>query len=266
MLFEPFFSIITVTYNNLQGIIVTSKSISSQECKDFEWLVIDGGSIDGTQDFIIATRTLITNWISEKDLGIYDAMNKGIKLSTGKYSVFLNAGDVFTDDTTLQKVKNIITSSSELPDMLLGGAVFVLQNGVNLYREPRDISKYIWHGVPANHQATYFRNEILKNTLYDIRYKICGDYYLMAMFYLKGKYFAYLNESLVSFQVNGTSYKNPVLLWQESYLIKIKVLKLPLIIRIKSLAKSIISTLAMIVVSQPSFRWLAKYIKKATQN
>lgn len=158
---SPQFTIITVTYNDLQGLVATSDSIINQVYHDFEWIVIDGNSIDGTKEFI-SKSLLISKWISEKDDGIYDAMNKGIKLAKSKYIAFLNAGDVFPNESTLQCVFSHIRDCNQLPDMVLGAVTFVLPNGIKLYRAPRDINKYIWHGVPANHQATYFSKGILE--------------------------------------------------------------------------------------------------------
>lgn len=257
----PQFTIITVTYNDMRGLVSTSDSIMTQVYHDLEWIVIDGNSIDGTKEFI-SKSLLISKWISEKDNGIYDAMNKGIKLARGKYIVFLNAGDAFPNESTLQNVFSHICECNKLPDIVLGGATFVLPNGIKLYRAPRDINKYIWHSVPANHQATYFSKSILENTFYDLEYKICGDYYLMAKMFIKGVNFSYLNVPLVLFKVGDTSYKKPISLCLESYLIKKKVLNLPLRTRIISFTKSIISTFGLIIVSQSYFTWLAKYVQK----
>lgn len=259
---QPEFTIITVTYNDLPGLIHTAKSIANQSCHNFEWIVIDGGSVDGTLNYLLKSEHLITKWISEKDQGIYDAMNKGITLSSGKYSVFLNAGDAFLDCFALQKVYGHTHSYSSLPDVVLGGAIYILPNGIELHKAPRDAKKYIWHGVPANHQATFYKSELLKETFYDLAYKICGDYYIAAKMYVKGVVFSYLNVPLVIFKVGGTSYKKPIRLCWESYLIKKHVLHLPLPVRIKSLGKSIISIAGSILLSQPYFYWLAKHVEK----
>jgi len=257
----PQFTIITVVYNDLQGLVSTSNSIASQVHNDFEWIVIDGDSIDGTKEFI-SKSPLISKWISEKDSGIYDAMNKGIKMASGRYVVFLNAGDIFPNDLTLLNVFSHINECKKLPDVVLGAATFALPNGIKLHKKPRDINTYIWHGVPANHQATYISMSVLEGIFYDPEYKICGDYYLMAKIFIKGGNYSYLNIPLVLFKVGDTSYKKPISLCWESYLIKKKVLNLPLRTRIISFIKSIISTFGLIIVSQSYFSWLAKYVQK----
>lgn len=102
------FSVITVTYNNLQGLLKTSESILEQTFGEFEWIIVDGGSADGTVQFLTSFDRLKINWVSEKDGGIYAATNKGIKLSRGEYCIFMNAGDRFLDASVLLNVSDAI--------------------------------------------------------------------------------------------------------------------------------------------------------------
>ncbi len=86
------FSVITVTRNNLVGLRRTHESLRIQSCGDYEWIVVDGASDDGTADYLKKTGA---NWVSEPDRGIYDAMNKGIARAQGRWLIFMNAGDEF---------------------------------------------------------------------------------------------------------------------------------------------------------------------------
>jgi len=97
-------SVITVCYNNKEGLERTMKSVCSQTFKGKEWIVVDGGSTDGSLDFIKHHSALIDNYISEPDNGIYDAMNKGIKQANGEWIICMNAGDCFTDSNTLYSI------------------------------------------------------------------------------------------------------------------------------------------------------------------
>src|SRR5690606_1825584 len=97
--------LITVTKDNLFGLQVTAQSIQAQSEKDYEWIVIDGASTDGTQDYL---QSAPAAWISETDRGIYDAMNKGIERATGRYVLFLNAGDMLSDPDILSTLARII--------------------------------------------------------------------------------------------------------------------------------------------------------------
>ncbi len=99
----PLLSIITINYNNASGLGRTLSSITAQQGLAFEYIVIDGGSTDGSIDLIQKYSDKITTWVTEKDQGIYHAMNKGIALSTGKYLLFLNSGDEFNGQDALNK-------------------------------------------------------------------------------------------------------------------------------------------------------------------
>lgn len=244
---NPIFSIITVVYNDVSSLALTKSSISLQAFSDFEWIVIDGGSSDSTVEFLKKCGQVGLQWISEKDEGIYDAMNKGINKSRGEYLVFLNSGDTFPSSDTLFSVYKALLSATK-PDVLFGGAEYVFPDGKSLFRPPKVLSKCIWHGLPANHQATYYSRNILNGLLYDPKYKICGDYYLTAKLYKKGIEAAYLETSLVKFGVGGASYVNRIPLFLEPYVIQRDVLLQPLFWRVVSFLKRGISTLGMIVL------------------
>ncbi|MGV3547381.1 MAG: glycosyltransferase, partial [Pedobacter sp.] len=99
-------TIITVNFNNLKGLKKTAESVLSQTYKDFEFIIVDGGSRDGSKEYIEEISDNVTLWVSEPDSGIYNAMNKGIKMAKGDYICFLNSGDIFFDETTLNSVAN----------------------------------------------------------------------------------------------------------------------------------------------------------------
>ena len=159
------FSIVTVVLNDRAGLRNTMNSVERQTFADFEWIVIDGGSTDGTVE-LIESAECISQWTSEGDSGIYHAMNKGIAQAGGDYLVFLNAGDVFPDDEVLQRTSDLIRHSSDV-DIVFGGANLVFPGRKQKYREPRDINRYIRYGLPANHQATYYSRDIIGQNRYD---------------------------------------------------------------------------------------------------
>ena len=115
----PKFSIITVTYNAEAVLEDTIQSVISQTYHHVEYILVDGASKDSTLSIIDRYRDRITRIVSEPDKGLYDAMNKGIRLATGDYLCFLNAGDSFHEDDTLQQMVRSI-SGNELPDVLYG--------------------------------------------------------------------------------------------------------------------------------------------------
>ena len=97
-------SIITINYNHLDGLRRTFESVKAQTWKDFEWIIVDGGSEDGSRGFIEENASHFTFWCSEKDSGVYNAQNKGLRHASGEYLVFLNSGDSFASSSTLQIV------------------------------------------------------------------------------------------------------------------------------------------------------------------
>lgn len=102
---QPLISVVTVVFNDIENLQRTIESIASQTYQNVEHIVIDGGSIDGTLEIIKANLS-IDYWLSEKDGGIYDAMNKGVKVATGEWINFMNSGDVFFSDSVLSDVFN----------------------------------------------------------------------------------------------------------------------------------------------------------------
>jgi putative colanic acid biosynthesis glycosyltransferase len=153
------FSIITVTYNCLSDFLKTQASVSAQTGVDIEYIVVDGNSKDGTKNAISESKT-VTKWISEPDKGIYDAMNKGIDMTSGEAIIFLNAGDYFVGDV-LKKVKS---APSLIPVR---------------YKRFSDKERVMpvksWkNGLPYCHQGIIFPGR--KDIKYDLKYRVCADY------------------------------------------------------------------------------------------
>lgn len=241
----PTFSIITVVYNDPAGLALTRDSLASQSFKNFEWIVIDGNSTDTT--LVGLKNTSIKNMllVSEPDHGIYDAMNKGIKRCSGNFLTFLNAGDFFPHSNTLADVNDAIYSANVNINILFGGTEYIFPDSWSIYRPPKTLESSIWHGLPANHQATYFSKEVMRDIVYDLKYKICGDYYLIATLSKKNLRPGYVNKAIVKFEVGGTSYNNRGLLLLEPYLIQRDILMKPFWLRVASLFKRCLSTLLM---------------------
>ena len=168
----PFFSIITVVWNNLAGLKQTKETLYQQVCSDWEWIIVDGASTDGTLEYALSCSGGRVRVISERDRGIYDAMNKGLLLAEGSYVVFLNSGDLLAEKESLAKVKDECILRN--PDVLFGSSIM----DFGLFRIERAVRRtnYIWHGQPALHQATVFRRDAHAKILYDLSYTVCGDY------------------------------------------------------------------------------------------
>jgi putative colanic acid biosynthesis glycosyltransferase len=160
----------------------TAQSIIDQLDIPLEWIVIDGGSTDGTVSLLNRLHSNIRHLVSEPDRGIYDAMNKGLRLASGQYVIFMNAGDSFSNRHCLSDViKAMSTQTAEhtSPDIILTGARLIFPSGNTYYKPPRPPS-YIKHSLPGNHQSTFVRTTLHKNHEFPTDFKICGDYAAIA--------------------------------------------------------------------------------------
>lgn len=142
-------SIITINYNNFIGLKKTIESIQNQEMKDFEYIIIDGNSNDKSVELIRDVAGVMKNckWISETDSGIYNAMNKGIKMSTGDYLLFINSGDILADKNV---IKNILKSIDYNLDLISGKLEIIDENGYSITLNPPikiDLNYCINHGL-----------------------------------------------------------------------------------------------------------------------
>lgn len=167
-------SIITVNLNNKGGLKRTIDSVVSQTCRYFEWIVIDGGSSDGSKEFIEENAEYISYWVSEPDTGIYNAMNKGIRASHGEYLLFLNSGDYLYDAEVLQRV---------IP-MLQGKDFYVGYELIGDTVVKNDISTlakifYIITTSSLPHQSTFINRCVFsKYGFYREDLKTCSDWYM----------------------------------------------------------------------------------------
>lgn len=166
-------SVVTVTYNNLQGLRKTSASVLSQTFEDFEWIVVDGSSTDGTLEFLSSLDSHRVKWSSEKDDGIYHAMNRGIDRSRGEYCIFMNAGDEFADTSVLFKVSDAI--GARQPAIVYGDA-FEVTEGKKLFKPARN-PKANYYVMFTHHQSIFYRRQALGDG-YDLSYQFSADWAL----------------------------------------------------------------------------------------
>lgn len=185
-------SVVTVCYNTVNDIEKTILSVVDQTYDNIEYIIIDGGSSDGTVDIIKKYaeggseygkhNNKIAYWVSEPDKGIYDAMNKGIKVATGDYINFMNAGDSFAAKSTVSDVfhKSLING-----DIIYGDWNVCLDNSKYL-RHPLD-KKYIKRQIPFCHQAAFYNLDYHKKNLFPAYLKLTGDYKIVFDAYHKDK-------------------------------------------------------------------------------
>ena len=221
----PFFSLITVVFNDAAGLRRTEQSVRAQTDRDFEWIVVDGGSKDGAVEFLQTLDLPYLSWTSERDKGIFDAMNKGTARARGQYVVYLNGGDAFSDAQCLADVRRSLEQAGN-PELCYGGANWLFADGHRQYRAPRPFARAIRHGLPGMHQATFYRREFLDVPPYDLKYPVSADYYISARCYARGARACYVDRALADFGVGGTSMKKAAASLREAYDIQRDVLRL----------------------------------------
>lgn len=179
-------SIVTITYNAEAVLQRTLDSVSSQTYRDIEHLIIDGASKDGTMDLVSRYKVRDLPYevraVSEPDKGIYDAMNKGLRLATGEYIVFLNAGDTLHDEKTLDMVANSLqpAANSQQPAVIYGDTNIVDDEGHFLRKRHLSVPDNLtWRsfkqGMLVCHQAFYARLDIARDIPYDLQYRHSAD-------------------------------------------------------------------------------------------
>lgn len=197
---RPLFSIVTITKNNVRGLSSTCDSLLMQSFNDYEWIIVDGDSTDGTILFL-SKDGFLKNCVSEPDLGIYDAMNKGIARAKGNYILFLNAGDRLSDADILSTLARTIVM--EEPDFLYGDA---LETG-GYYKKARSPENMDW-GMFTHHQAMLYQKDAIGTLRYSTDYKIAGDYAFTREFLRNSKTVSYIPAAICIFETGGVSQKN----------------------------------------------------------
>lgn len=185
---KPLISVITVCLNAEEHIENTIKSILNQDCTDYEYLIIDGLSEDSTVDIAgkysehFSDKGISFKIISEKDNGVYDAMNKAAGYAQGEWIIYINAGDMLFDECVLKKLSSEISDDA---DVVYGDAA-LLENGKYkmLISKPVDAFKT---GNPICHQASITKADVIRDNPFDTGYKIASDYDQFLKMYLSGK-------------------------------------------------------------------------------
>lgn len=215
----PKLSIITINLNNAEGLEKTISSVINQTYRDFEYIVIDGGSTDGSVDVIKKYADTLTYWVSEPDTGIYNAMNKGIRKASGEYCQFLNSGDwLVVPDVTERMMEG-------MPDCAICyGNKITMQNGIERIHkgfEGKPITLLDMFLYTIDHSPSYIRRDLFgKYGLYDETLKIVSDWkFYLTSVGLNNESVAYRDVNIAMFDVTGISNRNPSLCRDERQLV-----------------------------------------------
>ena len=164
-------TVITVNLNNLEGLKRTAESVIAQTCRDFEYIIIDGGSSDGSREYI-ARLPGVDYWVSEPDKGIYNAMNKAVRVAQGEYCIFMNSGDTFFAPDVLERVVPRLRGG----DFYVGHPMLVREDRQEREWLPDTMSLDFLLKGSINHQSTFTRTAILKESPYNENNKIVSDW------------------------------------------------------------------------------------------
>lgn len=210
-------TVITVVYNAANCLEKTIQSVINQTYKNIEYIIVDGGSNDGTLDIIRKYEDRITYWQSESDNGIYDAMNKAVNLTTGEWINFMNAGDIFYNGYVIESVNNLIKKN----DDIVYGNSFTYDNILLKIKNPS-----LWNMLCERmvcHQSIFARRKLFDEYHFDTNYKIVADRKWIAICLRNNKKIRHLNIPVNYYDLNGVSgnrikyYKESQLLQKELY-------------------------------------------------
>ena len=258
----PAFTIITVCLNIASTIRRTCESIVNQTFQDFQWIVVDGASTDGTLDILKEYSNRIDILISEPDKGIYNAMNKGIRLVNGEYINFMNGGDEFYDNNVL---KNVYESNNN-KDVIYGGINIIdnSENGNVIVNIPTTIpDKRKFYQWSIHHQSTFIKTNVQKKYPFNEQYKICADYDFFVKILFKGYTFAIIPTIIAKFYSGGYGCINHEKALQENEVIRKKYYRIFDKLKYDNNCIEKINFIKM-VITHP--RYIAGWLKKKIKN
>jgi len=178
---EPLITVVTVVLNMKEDLEKTIRSVSGQTYENIEYIIVDGGSTDGTLDVIKKYQYAISSYISEPDKGIYDAMNKGIRMASGLWVNFMNAGDVFYNSNSVSSLRNYFQQDTAV----IYGDVRIEHNDLERTQYAESFSR-LRKGMVCCHQSVFIKKQVLDSVVFDLEYSLAADYDLLCRIYLAG--------------------------------------------------------------------------------
>lgn len=260
----PLISIVTVTYNNATELEETIKSVCMQTYKNIEYIIIDGGSTDHTLSVLNSYNENISYWISEKDDGIYDAMNKGHSIASGNYIFFLNSGDILSEPDVLARIFTNKQILQKIPFLIMGKIECQFDKQ---FCWISNICSEINIQYSPPHQAIFIKKDIYKKYNYNKYFKILGDRdYWLRLFY-DGLYKIYTVDTIISrYSLGGISSnpKNICIYLREVMILSCLYQKnINYILLAKELFKNIAKiNIYYLIGSKNYYKFIGKYIHK----
>ena len=204
---HPRLSVVTVTYNAREGFQKTLASVNSQTARSqLEYVVIDGASTDGTLDAIrgAAAHGEVDVWLSEKDNGIYDAMNKAVTKARGEYVLFMNAADTFVN---AQTVERLVLWMETAPGFLWGDCL-VERKGQLLLDPAKRMLRFLYRQMTVSHQSLAVRTDLLRTHPFDLQFRVAADYAVLCALVSEKEKGVYCSFPIAATQDEGFSSRN----------------------------------------------------------
>jgi glycosyltransferase involved in cell wall biosynthesis len=201
---KVFISIITVVYNGAKTLEQTIQSVTNQTYRNIEYIIIDGGSTDGTLDIIKKYEDQISLWVSEPDKGLYDAMNKGIRMASGELIGMINSDDWYE----LNAVETVVNSYlNNLDKRIFHGNTYYIKDNLKSLRKfnPSNF-KFQYYGMTYAHPSTFIHKEIYGSRLYDLNFRTIADtHFFLYNFRHKPNVFHHISAPVANFRIGGIS-------------------------------------------------------------
>lgn len=195
-------SIITINLNNFEGLQVTMNSVFQQSYSDIEYIIIDGGSVDGSIEFIRKNADRVDYWISELDAGIYNAMNKGVLRATGEYVLFLNSGDYLADNDVLSFMSKELTGE----ELVYGDLYEGVEGQGTLTIFPDILTVRYMMQYYLGHPSTFIKRCLFENDLYSEDLKIAADWeFFFKKIVVEGCSYKHVNRTVSIYNLDGLS-------------------------------------------------------------
>ncbi len=201
----PRITVITISYNSAATIEKTIRSVIGQTYSNIEFIVIDGNSTDGTTEILSRCRDKIDILRIEPDKGIYDAMNKGIKLSSGEWTCFMNSNDRFYNERVIE---DIFTGETDA-DIIYG---YCIDPDTGKSVKPLSLDLF-WKRIPINHQSAFVKTVFYRERPYELKYTVSSIYDFLYYWYNRGLKFRYINMPVAVYDMKGLSFYSYAWLW-----------------------------------------------------
>lgn len=202
---HPLFSIVTIGFDNILGYKKTIASVLEQSNQNYEYIIVDGFSKDGSQEFLEKSRKKFDNLLIEKDKGIYDAMNKGLQLATGKYIIFMNSGDTFYNKSTLDLIEEKLSGLMS-PDVIYGDALLKYGGGEERKHTCMLNRENLAKGKMPAHQSMIVKTSVLSNMGgFDTKLRIAADFKMCCALLSSGASARYFPSIISIFDKTGAS-------------------------------------------------------------